>query len=318
MSGHKSSTGSSPESNQSREMRNGVIFAASGYALWGITPLFWRLLDHIPVVEVLLHRIIWAVPLLAVWLFVRGRLRSAFAALTTSKTMLMLVTSALLVSVNWGIFIWAVSQERILEASLGYYINPLMNVVIGYVLLNEKLSKGQLIAIGLAVIAIIIQIWSLGSLPWVSLSLAITFAFYGYFKKKTSNIGAAQGLFIEVLLVAPFALAGIIWLQWHGQSHFQLDVSFDALLLVAAGLVTVVPLVLFAAGARRIQLITIGLLQYIGPSINLCLAIFVFNETAQSSQIFSFVLIWTGLVIFSYDAYKTERNRTMQRPSNLV
>jgi len=299
----------SPESIQAREVRHGVLFAAGGYAVWGVIPLFWKYLDHLPAYEVLLHRIVWSVPFLAVWLLVRGRLKSAFQGITDLKTCMMMMTSAVLVSINWGIFIWAVSNDRIIDASFGYYINPIMNVIIGYLLLSERLSRGQMVAVALAVIAIAVQVWNLGSLPWISLSLAFTFSFYGFLKKKTAKVGAAQGLFIEVLLVAPFALAGIYYLQLQGQNHFSFDTQNNGVLLILAGLLTVVPLVLFAAGARRIRLITLGLLQYIGPSLNFLIAIYIFDEVATPLQLVSFALIWTGLAIFSYDAYKSERNR---------
>ncbi len=309
MPDHNSSPGSLPGSSQNPDARNGVLFAASGYAVWGVMPLFWIYLGHIPVFEVLLHRIVWSVPILALWLLVWGRFRSAFEAISAPKVFLMMMTSAVLVSINWGVFIWAVSNDRIIDASFGYYINPLMNVIIGYVLLSERLNRGQIIAISLALVAIAIQIWDLGSLPWISMTLAISFSFYGFFKKKTAQVGAAQGLFVEVMLVSPFALAGIYYFQLQGQNHFQFDAANSAVLLILAGLVTVVPLVLFAAGARRIRLITIGLLQYIGPSLNLLIALFIFNETARPLQLLSFGLIWVGLAIYSYDAYRTERSR---------
>lgn len=318
MPGRTSGSGSLPVTHQHHDARNGVLFAAAGYVIWGISPLFWKYLEHIPVLDVLLHRIVWSIPFLAVWLLFRGRLQTVFSGITTLKTFLMLLASSLLVSSNWGVFIWAVGQDRIIEVSFGYYIAPLMNVLIGYCLLSERLRTGQLIAITLAAMAIGIQILNFGYLPWISLFLAITFSFYGYFKKKTATIGAAQGLMIEVLMVAPFALAGIVWLQLQGQNHFLFDDNLNALLLVLAGFFTVVPLVLFAAGARRIQLVTIGVLQYIGPSLSFLIAIFVFKETFQSTQLLSFCLIWVGLVIFSYDAYKAEKKRAASPNSPLV
>jgi chloramphenicol-sensitive protein RarD len=303
MPDHNSSMADAPQPCRRREARNGVLFAAGGYAMWGVTPLFWKLLEDVPAFEVLLHRIVWSVPFLAVWLLVRGRFFSAFIAVANLKTLAMMMTSALLVSVNWGVFIWAVENNRIMDASFGYYINPLANVLIGYFLLSERLSRGQVIAIVLAVVAIAVQIWNLGSLPWLSLTLAVSFSFYGFFKKKTAKAGAAQGLFIEVLLVTPFALGALYYLQLQGQNSFSFETPNTAVLLIFAGLITVVPLALFAAGARRIQLITIGLLQYIGPSLNFLIAIFIFNEVAQPLQLFSFALIWVGLAIFSYDTY---------------
>jgi len=307
-----------PDFDQRREVRNGVLFAVGGYVIWGFVPLFWKYLDHVPAFEVLLHRIVWSLPFLALWLLFRGRLLSAIAAIKNLKTCAMMMASALLVSVNWGVFIWAVNNDRILEASFGYYINPLANVLIGCVLLSEQLSKGQVLAIGLAFIAILIQIWSLGSLPWVSLTLAISFSFYGFCKKKTANIGAAQGLFIEVLLLAPCALAGIYYLHLQGQNNFSFDDQNSAALLIIAGVVTSVPLVLFAAGARRIRLITIGILQYIVPTMHFLIAVFIYNKITQPLQLLSFGLIWFGLAIFTYDAYKTERSRLAHPPSHLV
>lgn len=312
MPGQSSSTNSVPGSLQNPDAHNGVLFATAGYIVWGISPLFWKYLEHFSVFEVMFQRIIWSVPILAVWLLLRGRLLSAFDSFRSPKTFAMVVTMAILLCINWSIFIWAVSNNRIMDVSFGYYINPLLNVVIGYVLLKEKLSRAQVIAIGLAAIAIAVQIWNLGALPLASLTLAMAFSFYGLLKKKTANIGAAQGLFIEVILMAPFALAGVYWLQINGQSHFQFDSEYSAIFLMFAGLVTVVPLVLFAAGARRIRLITIGLLQYIGPSINFLIAIFIFNEGTQPLQLLSFCLIWIGLAVFSYDAYKTARSRAAQ------
>lgn len=307
------SADASSVADRAREARIGVGFAVAAYVTWGFMPLYWKTLAHVSPLEVLFQRIVWAVPMLFVWLLVRRRLMSALVVFREPKTLMMVVIAAGLMSYNWWVFVYAVGHGLIIAASFGYFINPLIAVLLGVCLLGERLSNGQAFAVGLAFIAICVQTGNIGALPWVSLSLAGTFSIYGYIKKKTPHIGAAQGLFIEVLLMSPFALAGMYWLGTTGVNSFHLDDNYSAVFLVLAGFATILPLVLFSAGARRIRLTTLGILQYIGPSLNLMIAIYVYNEPVDPIQLFSFALIWLALVVFSIDAIMAERARTEKR-----
>lgn len=284
-----------------REQKIGGIFAASAYTLWGIAPLYFKNIDFVPALEILLHRIVWSFLLLAVILTVMKQWSSVQAVFQKPKLLAAMLGTALLLAGNWGLFIWAVNNEHMLEASLGYYINPLLNILLGMLFLGERLRKLQWAAVALALTGVLIQLVYFGSLPWVALVLASSFALYGLFRKKLA-VEALSGLFVESLLLMPLAL--LYWWQFaDSASANMLQNSFGLnLWLVAAGVVTTVPLLCFIAAARRLQLSTMGFFQYIGPSFMFVFGVFLYNEPLDPSKLVTFAFIWTALLVYSMDA----------------
>lgn len=284
-----------------REQKIGGIFAASAYTLWGIAPLYFKNIDFVPALEILLHRIVWSFLLLAVILTVMKQWSSVQAVFQKPKLLAAMLGTALLLAGNWGLFIWAVNNEHMLEASLGYYINPLLNILLGMLFLGERLRKLQWAAVALALTGVLIQLAYFGSLPWVALVLASSFALYGLFRKKLA-VEALSGLFVESLLLMPLAL--LYWWQFaDSASANMLQNSFSLnLWLVAAGVVTTVPLLCFIAAARRLQLSTMGFFQYIGPSFMFIFGVFLYNEPLDPSKLVTFAFIWTALLVYSMDA----------------
>lgn len=287
----------------------GVIYAASAYATWGIIPIFWKFLEQVGdvgAVEIVVHRIVWtlvfAVAALAAWY----RLPKLWAALKAPRALAALTASALLIAVNWGLFIWAVTADRIIDTSLGYYINPLVSFVLGVVWLGERLTKLQLVAVGLAVLGVINQTMAVGYLPWISLALAVSFGIYGLIRK-TVPVESLEGLAVEALILAPVSLAYIVYLAAQGNGAFMHQgVGLD-LMLILAGPLTAVPLLLFAAGARLVRLSTMGFLQYLAPSISLLIAVFLYGETFTQAHGVTFALIWSALALVSWEALRRER-----------
>ena len=290
----------------SKPIDRGVIYGASAYVTWGIIPIFWKFLGHVSAVEIVTHRIVWtlifAFAALAAW----ERLPKLWSALRNPRTVMALVVSALLIAVNWGLFIWAVTTDRIIDTSLGYYINPLVSFVLGVVWLGERLTKIQLVAIGLAVLGVINQTVSLGYLPWISLALAVSFGIYGLIRK-TVAVESLEGLTIEAIILAPVSLGYIVYLVATGQGAFyHISLTTD-LLLVTAGPITAIPLLLFAAGARLVRLSTMGFLQYLAPSISLVLAVFLYHEPFTQAHAVTFALIWSALALVTWEALRRER-----------
>lgn len=293
----------------SNSIDRGVIYGASAYVTWGIIPIFWKFLEQVGdvgAVEIVVHRIVWtlvfAVAALAAW----QRLPKLWAALKNPRTVLALAASAVLIAVNWGLFIWAVTADRIIDTSLGYYINPLVSFVLGVVWLGERLTKLQLVAVGLAVLGVVNQTVAVGYLPWISLALAVSFGIYGLIRKMVP-VESLEGLTVEALLLAPLSLGYIIYLASAGTGAFlQQGMSLD-LLLILAGPLTAIPLLLFAAGARLVRLSTMGFLQYLAPSISLVLAVFLYNEPFTQAHAVTFALIWSALALVTWEALRRER-----------
>lgn len=282
----------------------GFAFALSAYLLWGFLPIYMKAVAHIPAIEVLAHRIVWSVPIAGAILFYLGRTDDIRAAFRSRRTLAMAALTASLITVNWGTYVWAIAADRTVETALGYYINPLVTVLLGAVFLGERLTRMQTVAVGLAALAVVLLTVEQGSLPWVSLVLAFTFAFYGYFRK-TLPIGPSQGFFLEVVLLTPVAAGYIFWLAGHDAGHF-----FDGLnpwLLLLAGPVTAVPLVLYAFGAKLLRISTLGLMQYIAPTIIAVLAVFVFGEPFGPTRLAAFGLIWTALALYTWSTFRTRR-----------
>lgn len=276
----------------------GLAFAVSSYLLWGFLPVYMKALAHIPPPEVIAHRVIWSVPIAAAVLVWLGRTADLKAALRNPRMLRMGCVTAALISVNWGIYVWAIGSGHALDAALGYYINPLFSVFLGAVLLGERLNRAQLAAIALAVAAVAVLSWDAGRLPIVALGLTVTWGVYAYFKKSLP-LGPNQGFTLEVLILLPFALGWVGWLTWTGQSHFLVDVPFDTAMLLGCGVVTAVPLMLYANGAKLLRLSTIGILQYIAPTMIFLTAVFWFGEPFGSAQMIAFPMIWAALVIYT-------------------
>jgi chloramphenicol-sensitive protein RarD len=277
----------------------GFLFAFSAYFLWGLLPFFLKAVDHIPAAEVVAHRILWSVPLAGVVLFLLGRTADVKRALRSPRTLLMAATTAAVITVNWGIYVWAIANDRALDTALGYYINPLVSIAMAAVLLGEKLTRLQIAAVGLATFAVVALTLEGGGLPWISLVLAFSFATYG-FLRKTLPIGPSQGFFLEVLILSVPALGYILWLQATGGSHFTFDRPVDVALLLACGPVTAGPLLLYAFGAKLLRYATIGIMQYIAPSMVFVIAVFIFKEPFSGVRAAAFALIWTALALYTW------------------
>ena len=285
----------------------GVLYALAAYGLWGGNPLFFRLLDGASAFEIVAHRALWSLPVAALLLIFTRRLGAALAPLRSFRALRILIASALFISINWGFFVWAVNAGRTMEASLGYYINPLMNVLVGFLFLGERFSRPQIAAIALACAAVIWLTVSAGVFPWLALLLAASFTMYG-FLRKIMPAGPLEGLFVETIVLFPLALAllFILW-KWGGQPLKFGNDSYYTTVLMIAGPVTVTPLLFFAAGARRIRLSTLGLMQYIAPTGMFLTAVFIFGDPLDNARLIAFALIWTALLIYSWDAMRQEK-----------
>jgi chloramphenicol-sensitive protein RarD len=280
------------------EETKGTIYALLAFIFWGLVPIYFKLVSHVDAFEVLIHRVLWSVVFLTILLFITKSFNNLIAILKDSKKLKILFISAILVSLNWLTFIWAISNSMIMEASLGYYINPLISVVLGYIFFHERITKMQIVAICIAFFAIVYQIYSLGNLPAVSLILAFSFAFYGLARKKV-HVESVSGLLVETLLVSPFALLYLFYLVSIDKNAFIVPIDTTSLLLIAAGLITIIPLIWFNSAATRISMVKLGFLQYIGPSIAFLLAVFVYDEPFNSDKLITFIMIWIALAVFS-------------------
>ncbi|HEV2900513.1 MAG TPA: EamA family transporter RarD [Pseudaminobacter sp.] len=280
----------------------GFLFALSAYLLWGFLPFYMKAVAHIPAAEVVAHRIIWSVPIAGALLIWLGRTADIKTALRSPRTLAMGGLTAALITVNWGVYVWAIAADRALETALGYYINPLFSVFLGAVLLGEKLSRAQVAAIALAVAAVALLTWEAGGLPWVSIALALSWGFYAFFKK-TLPIGPAQGFFLEILVLSIPAIGYIGWLGASGAGHFGRTGAVDIWLLLGCGLITAVPLILYANGAKLLRLSTIGIMQYIAPTMIFVIAIFIFHEPFSSTRAIAFAMIWAALALYSWSMF---------------
>jgi chloramphenicol-sensitive protein RarD len=291
---------------QPQDSPRGLIFALSAYALWGVMPLYMKAVSHIPPLEVLSYRVLASIPVAGLVILVLRRTADIRAALKSPRTLIMAGVTAALITSNWGVYVWAIGAERTIETALGYYINPLMSVALGAIVLKEKLSRLQLGAVALALVAVAILTYEAGGLPWVSLFLAATFAGYG-FLRKTLPVGPTQGFFLEVMLVAPLALAYVAWATTSGDGHFMTGNGVDTALLLLAGPVTAVPLILYAFGAKLLRISTIGILQYVAPTMIAAIAIFVFREPFGTERFIAFIFIWAALALYTWSMIAQRR-----------
>jgi len=285
---------------------HGVMYAAAAFVVWGIVPIFWKFMAQVPAVEIVMHRIVWTLIFAAVTILALGKWPLLKTALTTPRTLGALAISALLIGMNWGLFIWAVNANRIEETSLGYYMNPLVNFLLGTVLLGERLSRIQLAAVGLASAGVLNQAIAVGVLPWVSLILAVSFGFYGLIRKHVA-VESLVGLTVEAIVLTPIALGYLTYLGATGTGVFLTHDRVTDVLLVLAGPITALPLLMFAVGVRRVKLSTIGFLQYIAPSIALVIAVVMYGEKFTSAHAVTFGLIWLALGLISWEALTRER-----------
>ncbi|MGH8807075.1 MAG: EamA family transporter RarD [Noviherbaspirillum sp.] len=281
-------------------MNTGMLYAAAAYAMWGVFPLYFKSLQEIPPLEILLHRMAWSLVFVLVVLAARRQWAWLRDALRQPKVLAGFAASALLLSANWFIYIWAVNNGNVVESSLGYFINPLVNVLLGSLVLRERLRVVQWAAVALAACGVAWLTWRGGSLPWIALALAASFGLYGLMRK-IAPLGALEGLTLETLLLFPLAFGYLAVLALHGQNSFITASASTQWLLAAAGPITAIPLLLFAAGARRIPLSVLGLLQYIGPTLQLLLGVWLYHEPFDTMRMIGFMLIWSALAVFSLE-----------------
>lgn len=296
--------GNRPENEDTPQ---GLAFALTAYFIWGFLPLYMKMLAHIPPAEVVAHRVIWSVPIAAVLLLLLGRMNDLKAALRSPRVLGMGCVTAAFVSVNWGIYVWSVGSGYALEAALGYYINPLFSIALGALLLGERLTRAQMLAVALAALAVIILTVEAGRLPLAALGLTVSWGLYAFFKKSLP-IGPNQGFLLEVLILTLPALGYIGYLIATGQSHFA-ALRSDTLLLLGCGVVTAVPLIIYANGAKLLRLSTIAILQYIAPTMIFLVAVFVFKEPFGGARMVAFPLIWAALVIYSSSLLREMRRK---------
>lgn len=283
---------------QNTDQPRGFIFALTAYGLWGFLPLFMKAVAHMSPAEVIAHRVIWSLPIAGAVLIALGRTADLRAAIKSPKMLGMAAMTAALITVNWGLYVWAIGAGHALDTALGYYINPLFSVFLGAVLLGERLKPAQMAAMGLALAAVALLTWEAGRLPLISLGLTVTWGVYAYLKKSLP-MGPNQGFFLEILILTPAALGYIFYLGWAGTGHFMQGVSSDTVLLLCCGLVTAVPLMIYANGAKMLRLSTIGMMQYIAPTMIFILAIFVFHEPFAPVRMVAFAMIWVALAIYT-------------------
>jgi chloramphenicol-sensitive protein RarD len=279
----------------------GVLAAVAAFALWGLLPVFWKALQSVPALEILCHRAVWSLVFVALLLGSRRRPRWLRLALADRATLITFTLTATLLSANWLIYIWAVNAGRIVEASLGYYINPLVNVALGVVFLRERLRRWQAVAIAIALAAVLYLTASAGSLPWISLSLAGTFGCYGLLRKRAS-LAAVEGFALESALMFAPAVAFLIYLELAGRATFAHAGSWTSLLLALAGVVTALPLLWFAFAAHRVTLTTLGVIQYVTPTLQLLLGVLVYGEALTTGRLLTFVAIWLALAIYTVES----------------
>ncbi|WP_299297428.1 EamA family transporter RarD [uncultured Tateyamaria sp.] len=284
----------------------GLGFALSAYFLWGFLPLYMKMLSHIGPAEVVAHRIIWSVPIAAVLLILLRRTGDLMAALRNPRMLAMACVTAALITVNWGIYVWAITSGHTLDAALGYYINPLFSVALGALLLRERLTRAQLVAIGLAACAVAVLTISAGVVPWAALGLTVSWGFYALAKKQLP-IGPNQGFLLEVLILLIPALAYVTWLGVSGQGTFMVGDASTNWLLLGCGAVTAIPLILYANGAKGLRLTTIAILQYIAPTMIFLCAVVVFKEPFGQARMIAFPMIWAALVIYSVSMLREMR-----------
>ncbi len=295
-----------PTATPRRRAISGVLYAAGAFVVWGLSPAYWKALQAVPAIEIVSHRVVWSFLFLVGLTVFQGRMPEVMAAARSWRNLLILSVTTLLVSANWLLYIWAVNAGYLLQASLGYYINPLVNVLLGVIFLRERLRRAQAIAVCLASAAVLFRTVSFGQFPWIALTLGFSFGVYGLIRKVVS-VGSLAGLTVETMLLTPVAVAALVYFQHSGTAGLLHGGSVQDLLLLGTGVITAVPLLFFNLGARRINLSTVGLLQYIAPTFMFLMAVLVYGEPFSVIQLITFALIWSALAIYSFDSVRAYR-----------
>jgi chloramphenicol-sensitive protein RarD len=298
---------SKPTTSASGDTLAGFGFAFGAYFLWGFLPIYMKMLSHLPAAEIVAHRVIWSIPIAGALLIYLGRTKDVRAAIMNPRMLAMGCLTAALISINWGIYVWAISVDRTLDAALGYYINPLFSVALGAIVLREALTRAQLVAIALAGAAVVVLTVANGSVPWVSLGLTVSWGLYALCKKQLP-VGPNQGFLLEVLILLLPALGYVTWLTVQGNNSFDLMPTANTWLLMGCGIVTAVPLLLYVNGAKGLQLTTIAIMQYIAPTLIFLVAVFVFGEEFGTARMIAFPMIWAALVIYSVSMFRKMRS----------
>lgn len=293
----------------------GLAFALPAYVIWGLMPLYLKLLDHLPEVEVVVHRVIWSLPIAGGLLIWQRRTGEVIAALRNPRLLAMALLTALLISLNWLIYIWAISHDQVLDAALGYYMNPLFSAFLGAVVLRERQSGLKLLALALAAAAVVLLIFQAGRLPVVALGLMLSWGGYALCKRALP-LGPAQGFTLEILLLMPFALAWLIWRGATGQGGFGDGSARDLLLLMGCGVISALPLLLYANGAKLLRLSSIAILGYVAPTIVFLSAVFLFHEPVDAARMVAFPMIWAALAIYSLALLREAGSRRRLRASS--
>ena len=290
--------------NKKNESLAGLLAGGSAFLIWGFVPIYWKVLSHVPALETITHRIVWSFVFLLPVIYLQGQWKIFINTFKSLRTIKWLFVTTLLVASNWFLFIWAVNNDMIIQASLGYYINPLVNVLLGIVFLQERLRKFQIIAVIIAASGVVYLTWQYGSFPYIAIILAVTFALYGLIRKKL-NLNSAVGLTIETLILTIPGLVYLVWLEKTGTAAFLHTDNITDIFLIGTALVTALPLLLFNIGVNRLRLATVGFLQYIGPSLMFILAVFAYGEPLSMHQLIAFIFIWTALVIYTVDSTRS-------------
>ncbi len=288
--------------------RRGTLYGAGAYLLWGLFPLYWPLLEPAGALEVLAHRILWSLVVVVVLLGVTRRLPQLRAAVRDRRRLAQISLAAVVIAVNWGTYIYGVTNDRVVETSLGYFVNPIVTVLLGVLVLGERLRPVQWVAMGAAFVAVVVLTVENGSPPWIALILAFSFGTYGLLKK-TAGVGAVEGLAIETAVLFPVATAYVAAIGVTGQGTFTSEGGGHAALLALAGVVTAVPLLLFGAAASRVPLTTLGVLQYLAPTMQFLLGITLFDEPLPIAKLLGFVLVWIGVALFTVDLVRHHRRQ---------
>ena len=290
------------------EQKKGHLLAVLAFFMWGLAPIYFKQLVHVDAIEILIHRVVWSVFFIALIVLAKQQWPKIKAILANPKLLAMLTLTALLLGFNWGLFLWSVNNGFMLDASLGYYINPLLNVLLGMLFLSERLRTAQKFAVLLAIVGVVLQLISFGSFPVIAFSLAGSFAIYGLLRK-TLAVESLPGLLVEALILTPIALAYWWWVEPSATSNLWNNDWYTNTLLISAGVVTTLPLLCFTAAAKRIPYTTLGFFQYIGPSLMFILAVLFYGEAFDAERAITFAFIWGALVMFSFDSYRDKRKR---------
>ncbi|MGB8339870.1 MAG: EamA family transporter RarD [Burkholderiales bacterium] len=289
-------------------MSRGMWYAISAYVIWGLLTIFWKTLQHVPALQLICHRIVWSCVLLTAYVLVSGQAKKLFDSAKTLSVLRIYTAAALFITTNWLIFVWGVNAGYVVETSLGYFINPLVSVLIGVVFLHERLRRGQWHAVVLAGIGVLVLGFAYGAIPWIALTLAFSFAFYGLIKKHAS-LNSIQGLTLETMIIFLPALGYLIYAETqHTGALMHTDINTN-LMLVATGVITIVPLLMFSSAARSISLTHIGILQYLAPTIQFLVGVFIYHESVTRHQYIGFGLVWTALFIFALDGVLAHRRK---------